>query len=690
MNAVWGKGLLREKNIHLLFSYTLTPQKGDRLNLAASNLYRLFVGGKLTGYGPARAAHGYSRQDEYDLSPWAGREVSLCVEVYSANVNTYYTLDEPPFFAAEIIRKGQLLAQSRDFTAYRMTGRVQKVQRFSFQRSFVESYRLDAAVQFPVTETQSVSMNQLLPRYVSYPTLQPVYAQLAETGIVTCQEAEPVRDREYTDVDQVLIKGFDPKELEEDVAQEVARFGFAACPQSSFSPMTYRTYDFSRAVTGFFSLKATVTEKAVLYILFDETASREPTCLRVNPLRKRCCNVIKYTLMPGQYDLISFEANTARYATAVLAEGALEISDFSIVRYENPDVLPLKDYGDPELNAISQAAAHTFAQNAVDILMDCPSRERAGWLCDSYFSGRAEAFFTGSNKVEKSFLENYALYRTQPGMPEGMLPMCYPADHPNGTYIPNWSMWYILELEQYVGRTGDAAMKAISEEKVQNLIRFFQKYENEYGLLENLEGWVFIEWSRCNAPEFVAGVNFPTNMLWAAALDAAARLYGWDALREKASKMRQAIRALSYNGEFFEDNRIRDAGGKLVPTGHTTETGQYYAFYFGIATPQTHPALWTLLQSQFGPRRDRQAVYPDVHPSNAIVGNYLRLELLMQYGYREQVLQECKDFFTPMARLTGTLWEHSRLSASLNHGFASIAAQYIHQCSKTAVSAGNV
>ncbi|MBR4863145.1 MAG: hypothetical protein IKU07_01110 [Oscillospiraceae bacterium] len=682
MNAIWGKGLQKEMNIHLLFQYDMTPQKGDVLKIAASNLYRFTVGTQLVGYGPARAAHGYSRVDVYDLTPWAGNEVQLTVEVYSANVGTYYTVDELPFFGAEIYRDGKCIAEAADFAACRMNGRVQKVQRYSFQRSFVESYRVTGAA-FPKVETEAVSMNRLLPRYVSYPTLLPVAGQPVESGAVAADPtAEPRRDREYTDVDRVLIKGFLPSELEEDIAKEAAMLTFYPGQDiggEALSGGQYRLYDFSRTVTGFFSFTAQVSEKTTLYILFDEVRQKEDR-QPVNPFRARWCNVVKYKLVPGKYTLQNFEAYSARYAALVITEGAAKVEDFSMVRYENPDVKPLPDCGDEALNTIVEAAANSFAQNAVDILTDCPSRERAGWLCDSYFSGRAEHFFTGSNKVEKSFLENYALYTTQPGMAPGMLPMCYPADHPNGTYIPNWSMWYILELQRYVERTGDLEMKALSEQKVLNLLAFFEKYENEYGLLENLEGWVFIEWSKCNDPAYVAGINFPSNMLWAAALEAAAKLYGWSHLTEKAQKMRQRILALSYNGEFFEDNMVRDEKGEAVKTGHTTETCQYYAFYFGVATPESHPTLWQTLCSQFGPGRDREKVYPTVFPSNAIVGNYLRLELLLAQGEYAQVLQECKAFFLEMAALTGTLWEHSRLTASLNHGFASIAAMYIHQC----------
>ena len=140
------------------------------------------------------------------------------------------------------------------------------------------------------------------------------------------------------------------------------------------------------------------------------------------------------------------------------------------------------------------------------------------------------------------------------------------------------------------------------------------------------------------------------------------------------------MRELAWNGQFFEDNAVRDENGALVRTGHLTETCQYYAFYFDVVSREEYPQLWELMRTKFGPRRDAAAVYPEVYPSNAIVGNYLRLELLLEKGYHSQVLQECKAFFSQMAALTGTLWEHSRLSSSLNHGFASIAAFYIDRC----------
>ena len=87
-----------------------------------------------------------------------------------------------------------------------------------------------------------------------------------------------------------------------------------------------------------------------------------------------------------------------------------------------------------------------------------------------------------------------------------------------------------------------------------------------------------------------------------------------------------------------------------------------------------------MLCENFGPNRDAEKTYPTVYPSNAFIGNYLRLEILLRQGLKEKVLSESVDYFYKMAKTTGTLWEHDRIVASLNHGFASYAAYLICQC----------
>ena len=69
--------------------------------------------------------------------------------------------------------------------------------------------------------------------------------------------------------------------------------------------------------------------------------------------------------------------------------------------------------------------------------------------------------------------------------------------------------------------------------------------------------------------------------------------------------------------------------------------------------------------------------FPKVHPANAFIGNYLRLELLSREKLSAQILSECIDEYMIMAERTGTLWENMTPHASCNHGFASHIAHVL-------------
>lgn len=303
----------------------------------------------------------------------------------------------------------------------------------------------------------------------------------------------------------------------------------------------------------------------------------------------------------------------------------------------------------------------------MDVLTDCPSRERAGWLCDSYFTARAERLLTGKNAAERNLIDCYRLAPESPFLPPEMPAMCYPADHNDGVFIPNWAMFLIVELKDYLRRTGDKTMTDGLRDKIARLLDYFSRYENEYGLLENLPGWVFVEWSDCS--KFLTPVNIPTNMLYALALEAAADLYGDDSAKAKAEAIKNTIRALAFDGEFFEDNLVRE-NGKLVRAGNVTETCQYYAFFTGVANKADYPALFDTVLTSFGPLRSAD-VYPNIPRSNAFIGNFLRLETLDRYGEEETILREFTPYFGRMSRRTGTLWENNDPHASCCHGFAS-------------------
>jgi alpha-L-rhamnosidase len=287
---------------------------------------------------------------------------------------------------------------------------------------------------------------------------------------------------------------------------------------------------------------------------------------------------------------------------------------------------------------------------------------------DSFFTARVAKDLTGVTLIEQNLFENYRLPDEFAHLPEGMLPMCYPSDHYDGVFIPNWAMWFVVELEEYLARSGDRDTVIALEPRLMKLLDYFKPLRNEDGLLERLQSWVFVEWSKAN--DFVQDVNYPSNMLFAEVLAAMGRMCGRPDLLAEAEKIRTVIRRQSFDGEFFVDNALRK-DAKLQVTQNHSEVCQYFAFFFHVATPETHSKLWQTLVRDFGPQRKQTKAFPQVHPANAFVGNVLRLELLSRAGLSQQLLDESLAYQLYMAERTGTLWENDGAYASCNHGFAS-------------------
>ena len=327
---------------------------------------------------------------------------------------------------------------------------------------------------------------------------------------------------------------------------------------------------------------------------------------------------------------------------------------------------------DAVLRGILCAAESTFAHNALDLLTDCPSRERAGWLCDSYFTAKAEYFFFGKTPVEDAFLENYRLFANSTGeWPKGVLPMCYPADY-SDKFIPQWNLWYVLEVAEYLTCRRPDADKSLFYESVAGILNFFAQYENEEGFAERLPSWNFVEWSDANT--WVYDVNYPTNFLYAAALTAAGEVYRNAAWSARGAALREKTREAAFDGALFTDNAVRK-NGRLQNTENTSEAGQYYALLFGgvdVKDPR-YAFLLRQVETRF---TDLAAAPGDRHfvPVNAFIGLYLRMETLLKLSRFSLLLDDIKYFFGDMAAATGTLWEYRQKHGSFDHGFASYAA----------------
>ncbi len=686
---VWQKGKENELHTRCVFFATFEGKEDATLTITASNIYRVFVNGNMLGVGPARSAHGRFRVDELPLKNLKEKNV-IFIEAVAYNSYNYCHLYQPAFLCAEIVRNASpIVWTGRDFIVREYVEKKQKVCKFSYQRPFTELYAFDRPPQDTymdfsadgeeVEKEYPVQVEDKLfeERNVSYPSYEFFQGQNMETGEYFIAKS-PQKPSKWLVEERLRI--FPEKVWESDAFLFLQRLEYRKKPLgNTIGKGEYTLYNFDFALTGFLKLACTALEDSVVLVYFDEidlNTDREKSA-DVRSERMGSVQVIEYRLKGKQtYAHTSIEPYTAKYIKVVVTSGKLENVSVGVHTYENPDAEEFVFLSEnKKLNAIVESARRTFKQNALDILTDCPSRERAGWLCDSYFSGQAEQLFTGKNKVERNFLQNYLYAKTQ-GIPKDVVPMCYPADFTDGSYIPNWSLFYIIEQYDYYLRVNDNIILQESKDRVLRILTFFDKYLNEQGLLENLENWVFIEWSKANDAEFVKGVNYPSNMLYAMALERVATMYGIEEYHQKAEMIKEIIRRDSFNGEFFEDNRIRE-NGELVLKGHCSESCQYYAFFTGVATKERYPRLYENLVKHFGAKREQAKVYPKVDKSNAFIGNYLRLIMLIENGDKNRIAEECEDYFYYMAQATGTLWEKDDPYASLNHGFASYAANLL-------------
>lgn len=677
----------RENEIHLRVQFkTLLEYAGEGeyyLKLATSGIYQVYVNGKFVSYGPARAGKATFCVEELEITDWMemGRN-AIVIEVCGYNATSFYIQKQSSFLTAEVCMEDEPVKWTGEhFSARINPNYIQKTQRYSYQRPMIENYRIRTKNHFmndnsEGTEVLSkVSGGDYIKRCVPYPQFEEIEAvEIAGGKIESCAPQEYFRDRSIRLVGEEL-SGFSLEELEEVVTDECQSMHFVRSIellQGEFQARQYAIYELPYNATGMVKFSVNCLEDVTIYFMFDEVLKDE----QVDFLRMRCANTVKYTLPKGRHELQFFEVYTMKYIQVAVIEGTCTLEDLRVIEYKHPPVLYDTSCYSAEIKQIADAAIETYRQNSVDLFMDCPSRERAGWLCDSFFTARTECCLTGQNVIERQFLENFLCEDNYAGLPEGMLPMCYPADHLTGEFIPNWALWFIIELDDYVTRTGDREFVEKFHEKIQKLLRYFEKFENEDGLLEKLEGWIFVEWSMAN--ELVQDVNYPTNMLYYAALHAASRILQTDELNKKAERIKEKILRQSYDGLFFQDNAVRE-DGVLTLTGKYTEVCQYYAFFFGIATKESHPQLYEILLNEFGPQRNLQEVYPEVYPANAFIGNYLRIDILMQYGEYDKAKEDIVDYFGYMADRTGTLWEYVGINASCNHGFASYVICWLDQ-----------
>ncbi len=683
-------------NRHLIFCEYVDSLSGLTLNIAAIDFYSLKVNGEFVGFGPARAAKGYARVDSYDLSSLkeskSGKN-EIIIEVAGYFCKSFSTVRQESFLCAEILKFDTPIKYTgRDFECFLDISFVHKVERVSIQRHFGEvrdeRTRDRFSEKYRVDTVPTAKNIKFIERHVPFASCEvtDIQSYISKGTFVPGDPNKTSDDNKYgtgkkknayssSPFEEPDYGVFDEDEVEDKPYRFVGSAEQTKTDGEGNMPITLSAgewimADFDLIYAGFLRFNAKVHEESDIIVAFCELCEQETFTFR----RISMQSVIEYKLPAGiEYQAESFEPYTFRQVAVFVKSGSVTLRSIGFRTFERNRATAIqRSFKNPVLNEIYNTALRTFAHNAVDLFTDCPSRERAGWLCDSFFAGRAEYFLYGDSPIEDAFLENYALYKNEGEYPEGMIPMCYPKDTSFGNkYIPQWAMWYVLEVCEYLTKRRPDKDREFLRPSVMGILKFLEKHENKNGLLEKLPCWNFVEWSDAN--DWTQDVNYPTNFLYAGLLESTANTFDMPELLTKASAIRKKAVELSFNGEVFVDHAIKNEDGSYTNQPHISEACQYYAILFGgvdLDSPK-YAKLKSYVIDNFESFDRGEYKFC---PINAFIGLYLRINVLMNMGDGKLLAKNIESFCLGMSRKTGTLWEYKDGKSSLDHGFASYLA----------------
>lgn len=683
---IFPTGKSTEKNVYTVLRATVSDLRDTTLSVTACYFYQVWVNGAFVSFGPARTAKGYARVDALPLDAYhRDGENEIIIAVIGHYCRSLSTAFQPSFVQAELRRGNDVLVATgtkNGFDAHLPACHVQKVKRYSVQRHFSEVWDLrdgnelltpDNKTEVEILDGAPTPIERRAP-YAYYKDLMQTSA--ASKGTTEYDETLHVRTAPYSfkpdahwgmfEDDEIVYRPYEWVQSR----RQIKTAGECALPVT-LSESEYAIFDLSMIETGFIKLIATANADTSVIISFSEDATRDQFAFT----NMNVYNSIELLLPAGKtVDWMSFEPYVGRYFSVAVRTGNVTLQGFGIKTFiHDPDgMVSMPEPEDPTLRAIMRGAIRTFNHNAVDLYTDCPSRERAGWLCDSYFTGKVEYAIYGNTMVEDAFLENFRIYQNEGEYPKGVLPMCYPSDYQNDRkFIPQWTMWYILEVEDYINRRGHKADRELFRKSIEDLLAFYKIYENADGLLERLPSWNFIEWSKAN--RWGTDVNYPTNFLYSGVLEACYNIYGDEELLRRSREVREKTIELSFDGTRFYDHSVRGGSGNLALQPDCSEIAQYYAIRFGkldINAPKYEKFKHLVTKLCYADSTEMPA---DMEPINAFIGVYMRLEALLEIKEYDLVLNDVRAFFGQMEQETGTLWEYRQRVGSRDHGFASYA-----------------
>jgi alpha-L-rhamnosidase len=329
---------------------------------------------------------------------------------------------------------------------------------------------------------------------------------------------------------------------------------------------------------------------------------------------------------------------------------------------------------DPLLNRVWDVGRWTLRNCMHDAYEDTPWREQGQWLGDAQVEMLSDYVTFGATPLERKCLRQFAEGQTETGMipanwPAAAILWRGPQAPPFGipTFMCQW-VSMILDHDRY---TGDHELTKVLYPHVIRLLGYLQRFENDAGLLENVPGFVFLDWIA--EPGFVdmpgggrsgvlTGMNchYHRALIDAAALASSqsdeARRLEWS---RKAGRLKDAINdRLWSERDGLYVRGYRD--GQLLPRLEVHDS--ILAIYAGVAPPDR---MTRSLETLSGPKS------ADIVPMGSPYFYHFYLQALRKAGRPTQAIENIRrDYGKMLAAGATTWWEHFAGFASRSHAWS--------------------
>ncbi len=208
----------------------------------------------------------------------------------------------------------------------------------------------------------------------------------------------------------------------------------------------------------------------------------------------------------------AFEAVGFRYLTIVTRGGASVNAAGAVERRYPTSGDASFECDDLCLNKIWKVGARTLELCSTDAFLDCPGREQRAWLGDSYIHTLLTCVANTDWRLVRRHLRICAHSRRA----DGLLAMVAAGDMAAGsTTIPDYSLHWVRALARYFEYSQDVATVRELAPAAAEVLRAFERYRGQDGLLRGMPGWVFIDWAMTERSEVTGALD----ALYASALD---------------------------------------------------------------------------------------------------------------------------------------------------------------------------